>query len=310
MRLAVYRMALETTPNFGATSWIFQLSIVLIVGQTGYGTITTTTTGNFTRAVIYNPPIQLYDYKMMNDLNAFLLDLKNSLEPPKVIIFSSADSHFYMNHIDLHVFQPGTPVFNATYNEYLVGLDVSIVTLLRTLPTIFIGEINGFATGAGNEFAVQLDMRFAGPKTRLGAFEVGVGVIHANGGIQHLTKLIGPGRAAEFLLTASDVDVKLAETYGWVNRAFDSPEELKCEVEKIAARIGLFPAAALNGTKVGIRAGGPTAGSLQADLATVARLAEMAETQALFSMFIELSKNQTRGSFEIGLDATVAQLYE
>jgi enoyl-CoA hydratase/carnithine racemase len=49
--------------------------------------------------------------------------------------------------------------------------------------------------------------------------EVGFGLIPGSGGVQHLTRLMGRGRALEVLLSAVDYDAEMAERYGWINRA-------------------------------------------------------------------------------------------
>lgn len=96
-------------------------------------------------------------------------------------------------------------------------------------------------------------MRFAGPTARLSALEVGSGVIHGNGGALHLTHLVKPGRVVEYSLSVQDIDAAQAERYGWANRAYKSEKQLKTEVDKLAKRIGISPAGALNGTKGSIR---------------------------------------------------------
>ena len=153
-------------------------------------------------------------------------------------------------------------------------------------------------------------MRFAGPNARLGALEVGNGVIHGNGGALHLAHLIGPGRAAEYLLSVQDVDATQAEAYGWVNRAYASQKELTQAVDTLAKRIAVFPAGALNGTKVSIRSNGPTEKQLADDLATLVRLSGGEEAQWAFARFLELSEDQKRNAFELGLDQTMVDLYE
>ncbi len=75
--------------------------------------------------------------------------------------------------------------------------------------------------------------------------------------MQYLTKLIGLGRAAEYLLSAGDVDAEEADRIGWVNKAYSTEEELHDAVEALAHRIATFPAGALNATKVGIAANRP-----------------------------------------------------
>jgi enoyl-CoA hydratase/carnithine racemase len=58
--------------------------------------------------------------------------------------------------------------------------------------------------GGGNEFAVNMDMRFAGPGARFGIPEVAGGVVHG-GGLQKLVGLVGPGRAMEVMVGARGV---------------------------------------------------------------------------------------------------------
>ena len=64
------------------------------------------------------------------------------------------------------------------------------------------------------------------------------------GGMQHLARLMGRGRALEVMLSAQDYDAELAERYGWINRALPA-NELDDFVKSLAHRIAKFPAAGL-----------------------------------------------------------------
>ena len=107
-----------------------------------------------------------------------------------------------------------------------------------------------------------------------------------------------------------DVDATQAAAYGWVNRAYQSQQELTQEVDKLAKRIAVFNAGALNGTKASIRSSGPSEKQLADDLATFNRLVGGEEAQRALARFLELSGNQTRSAFELGLDQTTVELYE
>ncbi|MCJ1395215.1 hypothetical protein MMC18_008098 [Xylographa bjoerkii] len=159
-----------------------------------YPTLTTTplpsTNSTVLRALISNAPLNLYSGPLIADLFAFLSAL-NRRPPPKAVIFASANPSFWIDHLDLRLLQPAR---GPPDSEALLGVYVQTVHLLRSLPTIFI------ATGAGNEIAVQMDTRLAGPNARMGSLEVALDLIHGNGGAQFLTQLIGPGGAAEYLL--------------------------------------------------------------------------------------------------------------
>jgi enoyl-CoA hydratase/carnithine racemase len=87
-------------------------------------------------------------------------------------------------------------------------------------------------------------MRFAARESAIfGQPEEGFGLIPGAGGIQHLTRLMGRGRALEVMLSAQDYDAELAERYGWINRALPT-SELGDFVGSLAHRIAGFPSAA------------------------------------------------------------------
>jgi enoyl-CoA hydratase/carnithine racemase len=100
---------------------------------------------------------------------------------------------------------------------------------------VSIASIRGRARGAGSEFVLACDLRFASSEnTVLGQFEVGIGVVPGGGPMARLSRLVGRGRALEILLVADDVDGPRAERYGYVNRLI-ADHQLNDEVEEIAA---------------------------------------------------------------------------
>jgi len=73
---------------------------------------------------------------------------------------------------------------------------------------------------------------------------MGFGLIPGGGGIQHLSRLMGRGRALEVMLSAQDYDAELAERYGWINRAIPA-KALDGFVGALAQRIAALPAGGL-----------------------------------------------------------------
>src|SRR6185295_18573108 len=124
--------------------------------------------------------------------------------------------------------------------------DASLGLLFRYLSTsrlVTIAQIEGRVRGAGSEFALACDMRFAARESAIfGQFEPGFGVIPGAGAAQHLTRLMGRARALEVMLSADDYDAEIAERYGWINRALPA-SELSDFVRSLALRIASFPAA-------------------------------------------------------------------
>ncbi len=92
-------------------------------------------------------------------------------------------------------------------------------------------------------------MRFAATETAVFAQpEQGFGLVPGAGGIQHLARLVGRGRALEIMLSAGDYDASLAERYGWINRAMPAAE-LDNFVRSLAHRIAKFPLCAQKALK-------------------------------------------------------------
>jgi enoyl-CoA hydratase/carnithine racemase len=107
---------------------------------------------------------------------------------------------------------------------------------------VTIAQIEGRVRAAGSEFVLACDMRFAARETAIfGQFEPAFGQVPGGGAAQHLTRLMGRGRALEVLLSAEDYDAELAERYGWINRALPRATLGKF-VTALAHRIAAFPA--------------------------------------------------------------------
>ncbi|UKZ77695.1 hypothetical protein TrVFT333_005419 [Trichoderma virens FT-333] len=147
------------------------------------------------------------------------------------------------------------PLYPPLSNREVTSAYNNVARLLGTVPAIFIGEVSGRAEGAGNELLVQMDMGFASTGALLGASDAAIGLTHTIGGLQHLKRLIGLGRATKYLLAAKGADAKTAAEFGWVNQAFDTKDEMESYVDNLAARIGVFTRQGLEAAKRGIRYG-------------------------------------------------------
>jgi hypothetical protein len=86
-------------------------------------------------------------------------------------------------------------------------------------------------------------MRFAARVSAIFCqFEPAFGQLPGGGAAQHLTRLMGRGRALEVMLSAESYDADLAERYGWINRAL--PADARGEFARsLACRVARFPPA-------------------------------------------------------------------
>ena len=191
------------------------------------------------------PPMNLLGPELVRDLVS-LIQHAEADSAIRVLVFKSADRDYFISHVDV-----------TRIKEYrqeaakLVG-EASLGLLFRRLSTsrlITIAQIEGRVRGAGSEFVLACDMSFAARESAIfGQPEAGLGANPGAGGIQHLTRLMGRGRALEVMLSSGDYDADLAERYGWVNRALPA-DALGDFVRSLAHRIARFPTSGLAAVK-------------------------------------------------------------
>src|SRR6202035_5965569 len=172
---------------------------------------------------------------LVRDLVGLLGALESGQEA-RVVVLESADPDYFVPHVDL------TRVAEYTAEAAKAGGpdDASLGMLwhkLSELPAVTIAKIRGRARGAGRELALACDMQFAARENAiLGQIEVGAGALPGAGGMQHLGRLLGRGRAMEAILGADDFSAEVAERYGWINRALPDAD-LDAFVAPLARRL-------------------------------------------------------------------------
>lgn len=165
----------------------------------------------------------------------------------KVIIFESANSDFFVAHADVNMIMAvaNTPKPDGKTPSMLQAL----FEMIRHMPKVTIGKVEGVARGGGSELLLAMDMRFAAiGKTRMGQPEVAMGLIAGGGACTRLPKLLGRARAMEVLLACEDFDAETAAQYGYVNRAIPA-DEISDYVRTLAHRIASYPTHAIASTK-------------------------------------------------------------
>jgi enoyl-CoA hydratase/carnithine racemase len=200
----------------------------------------------FCRVTFDHPPINTITATTVAEL-AELVGLIEQDEDLNVVVFDSANPDFYLAHYDTEHDPARTAALGVGPTGMHAWLDL-LVRLSRA-PAVSIASIRGRARGAGSEFVLACDMRFASREnTVLGQFEVGSGVVPGGGPMARLARLAGRGRALEILLVADDLDGPRAEQYGYVNRLI-ADDALDAEVEAIATRLARFDHDAIARTK-------------------------------------------------------------
>lgn len=133
---------------------------------------------------------------------------------------------------------------------------------LRDLPKPVIVAMNGDTMGGGFELSLSCDIRIGQRGDhRFGLPEVKLGILPGGSGTQRLARLIGPGRAVEFVLRARVVKPEDALALGLVHELAD---DAAARAREIAAEMARFPPLAMARAKHAVYQGGDT--NLQAGL--------------------------------------------
>jgi enoyl-CoA hydratase/carnithine racemase len=186
----------------------------------------------YCRVTFDHPPMNVITATTVVEI-AELVGLIEQDPDLNVVVFDSANPRFYLTHHDTEHDSGGTaalPVGSTKTGEW-----PDLLVRLSRAPTVSIASIRGRVRGAGSEFVLACDFRFASREnTLLGRFEVETGLVRGAGPTARLVGLAGRARALEILLVADALDGPRAEQYGYVNRAV-ADDRLDDEVDRIAS---------------------------------------------------------------------------
>src|ERR1700730_18669056 len=189
------------------------------------------------RVTFNNPPINLIDLAMIVALHDLLAEIERD-NRVAVVVFASADADFFLAHYDIAADQSAFKALPAARTPFHHWANL-LIRLSRSR-AVTISALRGRARGAGSEFALATDIRFASrERAVLGQFEVGFAAVPGGGPSTRLPGMVGRGRAFEILLGGEDFDGALAERYGYVNRAIPDIE-FEGFVDRFVRRVSAF----------------------------------------------------------------------
>ena len=126
-------------------------------------TLNVRTDGAVLFAEIAAPPMNLLGPELVRDLVS-LIRLAEADASVKVVVFKSADPDYFISHVDL------TRISEYRAEAAVLTGEASIAALFRHLSAsglVTIAQIEGRVRGAGSEFVLACDMRFAAKETAI-----------------------------------------------------------------------------------------------------------------------------------------------
>jgi len=181
--------------------------------------------GRVVRCTLERPPLNLFEPGLIAALRTTFVELAGDRTVGLAVLTGSGRA--FTAGMNVNILRD----LDARGAEALITSLHDAIDAVHRAPFPVIAAINGAALGAGFELALACDLRVAATGAVLGLPEVRVGVPSV---IQAalLPPLIGPGRAAELLLTGATIGAEQALEWGLVNRVVE-PSQLEDAVQAL-----------------------------------------------------------------------------
>ncbi|MFZ5569261.1 MAG: enoyl-CoA hydratase/isomerase family protein [Thermodesulfobacteriota bacterium] len=202
-----------------------------------YQTLLFQETDHIGRLTLNRPEaINAINRTMIDELEDFFHRIEK-IPSCRVLIMSGAGEKGFCSGLDMK--QAMAEMLAASPEEiYQMQYQLSqVIYRMRKIPQPIIAAVHGAATGGGFSFAMAADVRIITPNTRFSAAYINIGL----GGADLLSsyflpRLIGAGRANEYLLTGDFMDAATAMSLGFASRMVE-PETLLNMAGELAGRM-------------------------------------------------------------------------
>ncbi|MEU6657430.1 enoyl-CoA hydratase/isomerase family protein [Streptomyces sp. NPDC046821] len=164
------------------------------------------------------PPDNYLDPESLAELGGLFDSFAENTDRVKLVVITGGSDGYFVNHGDL-ADHPDWFTVGQDGALHSPGLEAYLDAFHRIeeLPQPTIAAIDGLASGGGSELALACTMRVGSPRARLRQSEVPAGIIPGGGGTVRLPRLVGPGIAAEVVLSGRAFTAEEAFRVGWLN---------------------------------------------------------------------------------------------
>jgi enoyl-CoA hydratase/carnithine racemase len=226
--------------------------------------------GDVGEIVLSNPPLNLFDQQLMDDLHAAVGAAAEAA--PRALIVR-AEGKVFTAGVDVHVFE-GLDIPAA---DALTGRLLALAHTIEDMPFPTMAVVHGLCLTAGLEVSLACDLLWASEGARFGLVEKVVGITPLMGGTQRMAERAGTARAREFVYSGALYDAPTLHSWGVVNRVL-AEDALLEDARRFAAELATGPTVAHAATKRIVRAQADH-GTRGADERTAALTSHLFETQ-------------------------------
>jgi len=187
-----------------------------------------------TRVIFANPPVNVIDFEMMDELLRVLTEVEQNLDVVG-LVFAGSDRSFSAG-VDIGIHTPDQA-------HKMLEKFHSVIKAIVASKKVTIASVRGTCLGGGAELAAACDMVFTADSANWGFPEISIGHFPPVA-CAMLGGLIGQKHAAELILTGRQISGEDAMRIGLANEALPE-DELAEIIDDTCDRLGQLSPAAL-----------------------------------------------------------------
>lgn len=211
--------------------------------ESKFARLTIDRSSSLVRIALRNPPLNVIDIPMMEELAQTLVDIEARSQVSLIVL--SGEGTAFSAGVDVAAHTP----------DKVEAMLLKFHTVIRGLVAtrkVTIAAVHGNCLGGGAELAMVCDIVYTAASARWGFPEINLGC-YPPVACAALPALVGQKRAAELIFTGRTISGAEAAEIGLVNRAFPE-EELAAAIESTVQAVSRMSPAALAVTKKAVYA--------------------------------------------------------
>lgn len=179
--------------------------------------LTITNNDGIATVAIDNPPVNVLTIDLINEVNEFVLSLKDDRET-KVVVFKSLNSSFFLAHLDLNV-------INGTQGGQAASIEFNhMIANIKAMRQVSVAVIDGVARGGGDEFVMACDLAYGTENAAFAQPEIHVNIPTGGQGAVQYARRMGKNKALQALLLGNDFTAQEAESLNIITKYVHSSE--------------------------------------------------------------------------------------
>jgi enoyl-CoA hydratase len=198
-----------------------------------FETLLVTREESFAVITLNRPPANAISEPLVRELDDAVSGLAED-DTVRAVIITGAGDKIFCAGADLG------SAFSGGNVDAFIRFGNSVLRKIERFPKPVIAAMNGHALGGGCEIAMACHLRLLKDGARMGQTESNLGIIPGFGGTQRMTRLIGRGKALEFMILGTQIPAADCLALGLVNKVSKEGQTLD-DAKALARQIGKRP---------------------------------------------------------------------